>query len=207
MNLSLVVVCWIAISSLFGIFFGYSSLGLTTSTAIVALALGLVLAGIPLFLRRSSLRFGISIPNSHQYIAVAISIFFLVFAAWEFTRVIFVTNDEIRVSSPNNLGDICLHLAQINYLASSPHYWPENPIFAFDKLRYPIGVNVFNAEWKLVGIEPNLGIILGRLGRFPADSPDPFHFQRFVRGGCLSLQWRTSRFSFFPNFRSEGLSG
>jgi hypothetical protein len=160
MNLSLVVVCWIAISSLFGIFFGYSSLGLTTSTAIVALALGLVLAGIPVFLRRSSLRFGISIPNSHQYIAVAISIFFLVFAAREFTRVIFVTNDEIRVSSPNNLGDICLHLAQINYLASNPHYWPENPIFAFDKLRYPIGVNVFNAEWKLVGIEPNLGIIL-----------------------------------------------
>ena len=61
---------------------------------------------------------------------------------------------------PNNLGDICLHLTQINYLASGPHFWPENPIFAFDKLRYPIGLNVFNAELKLVGVEPKLGIIL-----------------------------------------------
>ena len=158
MNCSLAVLCWIAISTLLGIFFGYSSLELTTSTSIVALLLGLVLAGTPLFLQRGGIR--IDPPDRRQFVAFAMSIFFLVFAVREFGQVVFVAKDEIRVISPNNLGDICLHLTQINYLASGPHFWPENPIFAFDKLRYPIGLNVFNAELKLVGIEPKLGIIL-----------------------------------------------
>jgi hypothetical protein len=158
MNLSLAVLCWIAISTILGILFGYSSVQLTPSTAIIALLLGLILAVVPLFLHRGGTRF--RAPDRRQFIAFAIAIFFLVFAVREFGQVIFVANDEIRVISPNNLGDICLHLTHINYLASSPHFWPENPIFAFDKLRYPIGLNVFNAELKLVGIEPKLGIIL-----------------------------------------------
>src|SRR5258705_5410823 len=140
MNLSLTVLCWIAISTLLGIFFGYSSLELTTSTSIAALLLGLILAGVSLILQRGETR--LEAPNRRQFIAFAISIFFLIFAAREFGQVIFVAKDEVRVISPNNLGDICLHLTQINYLARAPHFWPENPIFAFDKLRYPIGLNV-----------------------------------------------------------------
>ena len=138
MNFSLAVLCWIAISTLLGIFFGYSSLELTTSTSVVALLLGLVLAGAPLFMQRAGIR--IDPPDRRQFVAFAISIFFLVFAVREFGQVVFVAKDEVRVISPNNLGDICLHLTQINYLASGPHFWPENPIFAFDKLRYPIGL-------------------------------------------------------------------
>src|SRR5580700_12002789 len=158
MNLSLAVLCWIAISTLLGILFSYSSLGLTTSTSVVALLLGLICAGIPLFLRRGKIR--LEPLGRRHYIAIALSIFFLVFAVREFSQVIFVADDVVRVISPNNLGDICLHLAHINYLASGPHFWPENPIFAFDQLRYPIGLNLFNAELKLIGIEPRLGIIL-----------------------------------------------
>jgi hypothetical protein len=158
MSVSLVVLCWIAISTLLGVLFGYSSLELTTSTSVVALLLGLILAAVPLALNRGGTR--LELRARHQYIAVAISILFLVFAVREFGQAIFVANDQVRVISPNNLGDICLHLTHINYLASGPHFWPENPIFVFDKLRYPIGLNVFNAELKLVGIEPKLGIIL-----------------------------------------------
>ena len=115
-------------------------------------------------------------PIDARSIAIAISIFFLVFAAREFSQVIFVTNDQVRVISPNNIGDICLHLTHINYLASNPHFWPENPIFAFDKLRYPIGLNLFNAELKLVGVEPKLGIILVGLARLAADAAGTFPF-------------------------------
>ncbi len=158
MNLSLAVLCWIAISTILGVFFGYSSLGLTTSSSIIALSLGLVLAGVSWFIHRS--KTGFAVPDRRQVVAFAVSIFFLVFVVREFGQVIFTKNDEIRVISPNNLGDICLHLTHINYLASGPHFWPDNPIFAFDKLRYPIGLNVFNAELKLIGLEPKLGIIL-----------------------------------------------
>ena len=159
MNLSLAVLCWIAISTILGVFFGYSSLELTTSTSLVALSLGLILAGDPRCSFNEA-KHDSQIPIAAKLSPCVIAIFFLVFAVREFGQVIFVANDEIRVISPNNLGDICLHLTQINYLASSPHFWPDNPIFAFDKLRYPIGLNVFNAELKLVGIEPKLGIIL-----------------------------------------------
>jgi hypothetical protein len=163
MNLSLVVLCWIAISTVLGILFGYSSLSLTTSTSALALGVGLLLSAAPFFLRQSEKR--PSTVYRHRFIALVISLLFLVFAIREFGQVIFVVNDQIRVISPNNLGDICLHLTHINYLASGPHFWPDNPIFAFDKLRYPIGLNIFNAELKLIGIEPNLGIILiGLLG-------------------------------------------
>jgi hypothetical protein len=161
MNLSIVVLCWIAISTVLGILFGYSSLSLTTSTSALALVLGLLLSAAPYFLERRKKR--PSPVYRHRVIAFAVSLLFLVFVIREFGQVIFVVNDQIRVISPNNLGDICLHLTHINYLASGPHFWPQNPIFAFDKLRYPIGLNLFNAELKLIGIEPNLGIILAGL--------------------------------------------
>jgi hypothetical protein len=199
MNCSLAVLCWIAISTLLGIFFGYSSLELTTSTSIVALLLGLVLAGTPLFLQRGGIR--IDPPERRHFVAFAMSIFFLVFAVREFGQVVFVAKDEVRVISPNNLGDICLHLTQINYLASGPHFWPENPIFAFDKLRYPIGLNVFNAELKLVGIEPKLGIILlGLIGSLITLRA------LFLFNGSSFQRW-PRRFSFLPIICSEGLPG
>jgi hypothetical protein len=158
MNLSIVALCWIASSTLLGILFSYSHLGLTTSTSIVALLLGLALPGVPMLMQRRKRRLE---PTPRRGIfTYVVGILFLVFAVREFSQVIFVTNDQIRVISPNNIGDICLHLTHINYLASNPHFWPENPIFAFDKLRYPIGLNLFNAELKLVGVEPKLGIIL-----------------------------------------------
>src|SRR6202047_4806523 len=153
-----VVLCWIVSSTLLGILFGYSPLGLTTSTSIVALLLGLVLPGVPALMKLRKSRFE---PAPRRgFFAYVVGIFFLAFAVREFSQVIYVTNDSVRVISPNNIGDICLHLAHINYLASNPHFWPENPIFAFDKLRYPIGLNLFNAELKLVGVDPRLGIIL-----------------------------------------------
>src|SRR5215469_7965673 len=158
MNLSIIVLCWIATSTILGILFGYSPLGLTTSTAVVALLLGLLLPGMPALDRLR--KRGLEPMPRHRFFAYIVSIVFLAFAAREFSQVIFVTRDQIRVISPNNLGDICLHLTHINYLATNPNFWPQNPIFAFDKLRYPIGLNVFNAELKLIGVEPMLGIIL-----------------------------------------------
>ena len=98
-------------------------------------------------------------PRKINIVHLVVAAAFLAFAFRAFSQVIFVRDGEIRVLSPNNLGDICLHLTHINYLASNPRFWPENPIFAFDKLRYPIGLNLFNALLKLVGIEPKLGII------------------------------------------------
>ena len=158
MNFVILGACWIASATVFGVLFSYSPWELTPRTSAVALFAGLLVCAAFLWSRREAkpLKTGSSI----SIMAICMSVLFLGFTLREFSQVIFVVNDSIRVLSRNNLGDMCLHLTHINYLGSSPRYWPANPIFAFDKLRYPIGLNLFNAELAQVGVEPQSGIIL-----------------------------------------------
>jgi hypothetical protein len=157
MKFSLVVLVWIALATCSGIAFGYSPLGLTHQTSAISLAGGFILALIGVVFDRRPLfsRF-----EKVQISGVICALIFLAFAARAFLQLIWTEDGMIKVLSPNNLGDICLHLTHINFLASNPHYWPENPIYAFDKLRYPVGIDLFNAELKLVGVEPRFGMIL-----------------------------------------------
>jgi hypothetical protein len=149
---------WIASATVFGLLFSYSPWELTPTTSALALIAGLMVSAPFSWTRRAQKP--LKIGNSASIVSVLMAALFLGFTVRQFSQVIFVVNDSIRVLSPNNLGDICLHLTQINYLGSSPRYWPDNPIFAFDKLRYPIGLNLFNAELAQVGLELQTGIIL-----------------------------------------------
>jgi hypothetical protein len=158
MNFVIFGACWIASATVFGVLFSYSPWELTPHTSALALSLGLLVSAASLWSRRTAKP--LKIGGSTSIMAIAMSLLFLAFAVREFSQLIFVVNDSVRVLSRNNLGDICLHLTHINYLGSNPRYWPENPIFAFDKLRYPIGLNLLNAELAQAGIEPQLGIIL-----------------------------------------------
>jgi hypothetical protein len=158
MKALLVALSGIACSTALGVQLGYSAFGLTPLTCGIALGIGFLLPFILVSTKRWEIRLERS--THHWIIGTLLTAIFLAFAVRQFGWVIFVRGDQIRVLSPNNLGDICLHLTHINYLANNPSYWPENPIFAFDKLRYPIGLNLFNAELKVIGIGPRLGIIL-----------------------------------------------
>ncbi len=157
MKFSLVVLTWIALSTCFGIVLGYSPLGLTPLSSLISLSGGFILAVIGVLLQRKPL---LTPFKKVQITGVIGALIFLAFAARVFLQLIWTEDGTIKVLSPNNLGDICLHLSHINFLASNPHFWPANPIYAFDKLRYPVGIDLFNAELKLVGIEPRLGIII-----------------------------------------------
>ena len=157
MKISLLFLAWIALSTSLGVGFAYSPYGLVPWTAAVSLGLSLIAVLIAVLL--SPGKMFTHVEKIHAS-GIILAIVFLAFAIRAFSQVIFVEDGTVKVLSPNNLGDICLHLTQINFLASNPHYWPENPIYAFDKLRYPIGIDIFNAELKLIGISPNLGIIL-----------------------------------------------
>ncbi|MBV9390763.1 MAG: hypothetical protein JOY96_02610, partial [Verrucomicrobia bacterium] len=152
----LAALTWIALSTTFGVLFGFSAVGFNNVTALLSLVVSFAVVLGLLW------RFKMDRPESGrlttmQWIA---SIAFVLFAVRVFSHLIFISAGEVRVLSPYNLGDICLHLTHINYLASGPQFWPENPIFAFDRLHYPVGINLFNAELKLIGIETKLGIVL-----------------------------------------------
>ncbi|HEY0791456.1 MAG TPA: hypothetical protein VGD78_10375 [Chthoniobacterales bacterium] len=151
------VLSWLALSTLFGLGFGFSPFGITTITASAALGAALAVvfvAGRPWSLAPA---FAMGRPSWPDW---TVAVLFALFAIRAFSKVIFLQGDSVRVLSPNNLGDICLHLTHINYLAANPPFWPKNPIFVFDQLRYPLGINLFNAELKLIGIEPKTGLIL-----------------------------------------------
>src|SRR4029453_19537750 len=75
-----------------------------------------------------------------------------------FLWVIYSRGDEICVLSPNNLGDLSLHLNLIRYLASGIAFWPESSILSNVPLTYPLGSDLFNSVLEVLGVDPYIGL-------------------------------------------------
>ena len=63
---------------------------------------------------------------------------FALFALRAFCWLIFWKDGDIAFISPNNLGDLSLHITHIRYLANGAPFWPDNPIYAGSGLHYAI---------------------------------------------------------------------
>jgi hypothetical protein len=85
--------------------------------------------------------------------------FFTIFAVRSFCWLIYIDGNELKVQSPNNLGDLSLHLTYIRQFASGVALWPDNPIHALSKLRYPAGTDLFNAVLTCLGIDVTRGLV------------------------------------------------
>jgi hypothetical protein len=68
----------------------------------------------------------------------------------------------IRTLSPNNYGDLPLHLTYIAYFVKGARFWPGNPIFTGESLHYPFGVDLFTAV--LVKLGAPVEIVLPVIG-------------------------------------------
>ncbi|MFN2508681.1 MAG: hypothetical protein ABR589_07895 [Chthoniobacterales bacterium] len=87
------------------------------------------------------------------------------FAFRSFCWLLYIDGNELKVQSPNNLGDLSLHLAYIRNFANGVPLWPDNPIHVFSKMRYPAGIDLFNALLVLLGVDLRQGLIwIGLLG-------------------------------------------
>jgi hypothetical protein len=84
---------------------------------------------------------------------------FAIFAFRSFCWLIYWDGNDVKVQSPNNLGDLSLHLTYINHFASGVPLWPDNPIEPFSKLRYPAGVDLFNAVLTAAGVNLIRGLV------------------------------------------------
>src|SRR5207302_801079 len=69
---------------------------------------------------------------------------FAIFAVRSFCWLLYIDGDQLKIQSPNNLGDLALHITYIRNFASGVSLWPDNPIYVFSKLRYPAGIDVFH---------------------------------------------------------------
>src|SRR6266581_1183369 len=89
----------------------------------------------------------------------AVAVCFAVFAVRSFCWLLYIDSSELKIQSPNNLGDLSLHLTLINNFANGVALWPDNPIFVFSKLRYPAGIDLFNALLSLVHVDLLIGLV------------------------------------------------
>lgn len=101
-------------------------------------------------------------PNAWDILLLAI---FALASLRAFLWLLFPVGDEWRVLSPNNLGDISLHIQMIRYLAGGVDFWPASPILAGAQLTYPLGVDLFNSLLLCAGVPLEKGLIwIGLLG-------------------------------------------
>ena len=84
-------------------------------------------------------------PRRWHFWAWAVGIVFAMFAVRSFCWLLWVDGNNLKIQSPNNLGDLSLHITYIKYFANGVALWPDNPIHAFSSLRYPAGIDLFDS--------------------------------------------------------------
>ena len=128
--------------------------GLHSGTAWIAILVGVaVLAVMSRSLPKETCRDRISPAGWIMILAYACA------SARAFFWLIYPVGDDWKILSPNNLGDLSLHLAFIRWLAAAPHWWPGSPILAGDPLRYPFGSDLFNALLLKIGVPVETGLV------------------------------------------------
>jgi hypothetical protein len=88
-----------------------------------------------------------------------VAAFFALFAVRSFCWLLYIDGGDLKIQSPNNLGDLSLHITLIRTFANGVPLWPDNPIYAFSKLRYPAGIDLFNALLCLVHVDLMRGLV------------------------------------------------
>jgi len=61
-------------------------------------------------------------------------------------------DNEVRSLHQFNLGDLPLHIQYIRNLAMGVDFPPHNPNFPSELLRYPFGIDLYNALWEALGV-------------------------------------------------------
>ncbi len=143
----------VAIAVTSAIILAFAFGGLSSRAAAVSLVLGLGAATVAF---RTTDDKNPRRPNPWD---ITLLILFALASLRAFLWLLYPVGDEWRVLSPNNLGDMSLHLHFIRYLAAGPTFWPESPILAGTPMAYPIGIDLFNSLLLLVQIPVEKGLI------------------------------------------------
>ena len=137
-------------SALLAVVLGLLGGGLNSASAGMSLSAGLLVASATFWKGRTQ-RATTTPPSAWEWVAI---VSFALVALRIFLWVVFVQGDEIMVLSPNNLGDLSLHLTYIHFIANGAPFWPDNPIFAGHPLTYPLGVDLLHSLVVLLGGDP-----------------------------------------------------
>ncbi|MEP6936574.1 MAG: hypothetical protein ABI871_00735 [Chthoniobacterales bacterium] len=170
-------ISFVNVATISGLILGIIARGLNHTNSATALLLGLIAAACAYFGTSESV--GRADDNSgaegledafpdcpaaapgskyrHIWIWI-LSACFAIYACRSFCWLLYIEGDELKVQSPNNLGDLALHLTYIHNFARGAALWPDNPIFVFSKLRYPAGIDLFNGLFTCLGFDTIRGL-------------------------------------------------
>jgi hypothetical protein len=150
-------------ATVFGLLIGMLTGGLSTPVALIAILLGIVFASAAYFQTSdaNSAPSREGMPGRYRNLVTWIlGAIFATFAFRSFLWLLYVDGSELKIQSPMNLGDLGLHLTHIQFFANGVHLWPSNPIYVFsDHLRYPAGIDLFNALLLKTGIALIPGLV------------------------------------------------
>ncbi len=203
---ALLVAAFTAVAA--GVIFAFFD-GVDFLAAASALAAGIAAGGLAFRQMRDAPRCG---GPSHPFEWLLVGVFAIA-SLRAFLWVLYVKNGDLCVLSPNNLGDISLHLDFIRYLASGVRFWPGSPILTGEPLKYPIGADFLDSLLLAAGLPLERGLIwvglagsaltaaaLWRWGR-------GFALAAFLFGGGLAGFGWLSHAIASGNFQPEDLQG
>ena len=178
-------VTFVSLSVVCGLFLGLVGRGLTSTSAVIALVCGAALA-VAAFLgtrdsgvrqqsandsaeRQKALKpseaeetpnvLPVALLRYRRFWFWAVAVCFAIFAVRSFCWLLYIDSSEFKIQSPNNLGDLSLHLTLIKNFANGVAMWPDSPIYVFSTLRYPAGIDLFNALLSLAHIDLLIGLV------------------------------------------------
>ena len=175
-------VTFVNVSVVSALLIGMAADGLTHVVAKIAFVLGLLVAAIAFAQTRDPARVPVlaetddtPVQRRGRYSRIWLWILagcFGFFAFRAFGWVLFLDGNQWKVQSPNNLGDLALHIAYIKNFALGVSMWPENPIHVGSFMRYPAGTDLFNSLLLELDIDLVRGLVwagvLGSLATFYA---------------------------------------
>ncbi len=82
----------------------------------------------------------------------------------QFGWLVFEREGSLFTLLPYNYGDLPLHWTYVNHLAGGAPFWPVNPIFAGERLRYPFGVDLLTAIFVQLGVTVPAALVVVGLG-------------------------------------------
>lgn len=146
----------VCVATLSGLAFGFAFHGIGATSSLWSLifgAIGGIAAGLMTVDREPIAQTSPARARSARMWTIFVGVVFALFALRSFIWVLYQDGDKLRVQSPNNIGDLALHVTYIRYLANGASFWPDNPILTGTELRYPVGTDLFNALLECVHID------------------------------------------------------
>ena len=147
------ILCAVAVAVVCAVILAFAWNGLSPRIAALSLFFGLC-AGLITWATTSD-----PAPRRPNAWDIAMLCVFALASLRAFLWLIYPVGDEWRVLSPNNLGDMSLHLQFIRYLASGVPFWPASPILAGSPMVYPLGSDLFNSLLALLSLPVERGLV------------------------------------------------